>query len=92
MFSTQTFSMTFSQPVEIPSLFWSYYYPGVTGGKVGSITVYKNADDTDPTKNTSLDYTEAAGYVWKETRDLLEYRFRKSCSLLVRMPMVTASL
>jgi hypothetical protein len=64
MFGLAPMSMTFSQPVEIPSLFWTYYKQTPDAKSQGSISVYTAKDDAAPAKSVPLNYTDATGYVW----------------------------
>ena len=63
LFGTSPFAMTFSRPVEIPSLFWSFY---IHTTKTGTISVYRLADDLLPLKTVKLPYPDAHGYVWRQ--------------------------
>jgi hypothetical protein len=62
------FSMTFSKPVEIPSLFWTYYFPN-PAKKRGTISVYLNPNDTTPAKTVEINYPDQKAYVWREMKD-----------------------
>ncbi len=66
LFSTQVFSMTFSQPVELPSFFWSYYVISTSTPRHGTISVYRQANDTAPAKAFDVDYLEVKSYTWRE--------------------------
>jgi hypothetical protein len=62
------FSMTFSKPVEIPSLFWTYYFPN-PAKKRGTISVYLNPNDTTPAKTVEINYPDQKAYIWREMKD-----------------------
>jgi len=66
MFAEKPCSMAFSRPVEIPSLFWTFYEPrNHPVLKNGTITVYRNATDTIPLKSVEIPYQDPQGYVWR---------------------------
>jgi hypothetical protein len=65
LFGTTRYSMSFSKPVEISSLWWTYYLPYTFGAKKGSISVFKIGDDV-PLKSVELNYSDSRGYVWHE--------------------------
>ena len=65
LFGTTRYSMSFSKPVEISSLWWTYYSPYTFGAKKGSISVFKIGDDV-PLKSVELNYSDSRGYVWHE--------------------------
>jgi hypothetical protein len=65
LFGTTRYSMSFSKPVEISSLWWTYYLPYTFGAKKGSISVFKMGDDV-PLKSVELNYSDSRGYVWHE--------------------------
>jgi len=67
LFGTSPFSMTFSRPVIIHSLFWTYY---ISTLKTGVISIYRHPDDSLPLKSVTLRYPDATGYHWRE---LLEF-------------------
>jgi hypothetical protein len=73
-FATTTFSMTFSQPVTIPSLFWTFYRGGPQNGK---IAVYEKADDSTPLTSIDLNSSDAVGYSWHELVDLAKYKIAR---------------
>jgi len=77
IFGTSPYSMTFSQPVEIPSLFWTYYaaYPDVA--KKGTISVYANAGDSTPVKTVELTYSDPAAYAWHGMTDFAGMQISK---------------
>ena len=62
------FSMTFSKPVEISSLFWTYYFPN-PAKRGGTISVYLNPNDTTPAKIVEINYPDQKAYVWREIKD-----------------------
>jgi hypothetical protein len=66
LFGTSRYSMTFSNPVEISSFWWTYYLPYTFASKKGAISVYKMRDDVVPLKSVELNYSDAKGYVWHE--------------------------
>lgn len=63
LFGTSSFAMTFSRPVEIPSLFWTFYIPTT---KAGIISVYRRPGDRLPLKSVELSYPDTKGYVWRQ--------------------------
>jgi hypothetical protein len=66
LFGTSRYQMTFSHPVEIPSLFWTYF---IATTKTGTISAYGNPGDISPLKVVHLNYPDAKGYVWRELTD-----------------------
>jgi hypothetical protein len=67
MFAEKPCTMAFSKPVEIPSLFWTFYEPQKHPVlKNGTIAVYRNATDTTPLKSVEVPYNDPKGYVWRE--------------------------
>jgi hypothetical protein len=67
MFAEQPCTMAFSKPVEIPSLFWTFYEPRKHPVlKNGTIAVYRNATDTTPVKSVEVPYGDSQGYVWRD--------------------------
>ena len=66
MFGTVPFSVSFDRPVEISSLFWTYYVGGGGTPLVGKISAYRNVDDTTPVRSVEISYQEEQGYVWQE--------------------------
>ncbi|HSY43520.1 MAG TPA: hypothetical protein VK811_06380 [Candidatus Acidoferrum sp.] len=67
MFAEGPCTMTFSQPIEIPSLFWTFYEPATRPVlKNGTIAVFRNVADTTPLKSVEVPYHDARGYVWRQ--------------------------
>ena len=66
LFGISRYSMSFSKPVEISSLWWTYYLPYTFASERGSISVYKMRDDTVQLKSVELNYSDSKGYVWHE--------------------------
>ena len=67
MFAERPCTMAFSKPVEIPSLFWTFYEPRKHPVlKNGTIAVYRNATDSTPLKSVEVPYSDPQGYVWRE--------------------------
>jgi hypothetical protein len=67
MFAERPLTMTFSRPIEIPSLFWTFYEPPTRPVlKYGTIAVFRNVDDTTPLKSVEVPYHDAQGYVWRQ--------------------------
>lgn len=66
MFAEGPCTMTFSRPIEIPSLFWTFYEPATRPVlKNGTIAVFRNVDDTTPLKSVEVPYHDTQGYVWR---------------------------
>jgi hypothetical protein len=67
MFAERPCTMAFSKPVEIPSLFWTFYEPRKHPvQKNGTVSVYRNATDPIPLKSVEVPYSDPKGYVWRE--------------------------
>ena len=67
MFAEPPLTMTFSKPVEIPSLFWTFYEPPTRPVlKNGTISVFRNITDTTPLKTVEVPYHDTKGYVWRQ--------------------------
>jgi hypothetical protein len=67
MFAERPCTMTFSQAVEIPSLFWTFYEPPAHPVlKKGTIAVFRTVTDTKPLKSVEVPYQDAKGYVWRQ--------------------------
>jgi len=67
LFAEPPCTMTFSQPVEIPSLYWTFYVaPTSPVLKNGTISVYRRATDTTPLKTVEVPYHDTRGYVWRK--------------------------
>lgn len=67
MFAEKPCIMTFSKPIEIPSLFWTFYEPATRPVKRnGTIAVFRNAADTTPLKSVEVPYHDGRGYVWRQ--------------------------
>jgi hypothetical protein len=67
MFAEGPCTMTFSRPIEIPSLFWTFYEPATQPVlKNGTIAVFRNVDDTTPLKSVEVPYHDSQGYVWRQ--------------------------
>jgi hypothetical protein len=65
MFALGPSSMIFSKPVEIPSLYWTFYEaPTQPVLSVGTISVFRNVKDQTPLKSVEVPYNESHGYVW----------------------------
>jgi len=67
MFALGQSTMTFSRPVEIPALFWTFYEPATQPVlENGTIAVYRNASDKTPLKSVEVPYPDAQGYAWHQ--------------------------
>jgi len=67
MFAERPCTMAFGKPVEIPSLFWTFYEPPKHPVlKNGTIAVFRSGTDTKPLKSVEVPYHDATGYVWRE--------------------------
>ena len=67
MFAEGPCTMTFSRPIEIPSLFWTFYEPAIRPvPKNGTIAVFRNVADITPLKSVEVPYHDAQGYVWRQ--------------------------
>ena len=67
MFALGQGSMTFSKPVQIPSLYWTFYEgPAQPVLNIGTISVFRNASDQTPLKSVEVRYNEPRGYVWRQ--------------------------
>lgn len=67
MFAERPLTMTFSKPVEIPSLYWTFYEPATRPVvNNGTIAVFQNVSDTTPLKSVEVPYQDAQGYVWRQ--------------------------
>ena len=67
MFALGQCAVTFSKPVEIPSLFWTFYEPAKRPvSKNGTITVFRDISDTTPLKTVEVPYPDQQGYVWRK--------------------------
>ncbi len=67
MFAEGPCTMTFSRPIEIPSLFWTFYEPATRPVlNNGTIAVFRDVADTTPLKTVEVPYHDAQGYVWRE--------------------------
>lgn len=67
MFAEGPCTMTFSEPVEVPSLFWTFYEPATRPVlKNGTIAVFRNVADATPLKSVEVPYHDAQGYVWRQ--------------------------
>ncbi len=77
LFGIHPFSVSFDQPVEIPSLFWTYYVGGGGAPLVGKISAYRNAADTTAVKSVEINYQDEQGYVWREITGFTGLRISK---------------
>lgn len=78
LFAERPCTMTFSKPIEIPSLFWTFYEPATRPVlKNGTIAVFRNMDDTTPLKTVEVPYHDAEGYVWREITDFAGLKISK---------------
>jgi hypothetical protein len=67
MFAEGPCTVTFSSPIEIPSLFWTFYEPATRPVlKNGTIAVFRNVADTMPLKSVEVPYHDAQCYVWRQ--------------------------
>jgi hypothetical protein len=67
MFALGPCAVTFSKPVEIPSLFWTFYEPAkLPVSKNGTISVFQDISDTTPLKSVEVPYSDTKGFVWRE--------------------------
>jgi hypothetical protein len=67
MFALEPCTVTFSKPVEIPSLYWTFYETATQPvASNGTISVFRNIADTEPVKSVEVPYHDAKGYVWRE--------------------------
>ncbi len=67
MFAEGPCTMTFSKPIEIPSLFWTFYEPATRPVlNNGTIAVFRNVGDTTPLKSVEVPYHDTQGYVWRQ--------------------------
>ncbi len=67
MFALGPCAVTFSKPVEIPSLFWTFYESAKqTVSKNGTISVFRDISDTTPFKSVEVPYSDKKGFVWSE--------------------------
>jgi len=69
-FNTEPFGMSFSQPVEIPSFFWTYYVNSPENQRHGKISAYAHVNDSVPIKILNVDYPEKNKLPWREIKDL----------------------
>ena len=69
-FNTEPFGMNFSQPVEIPSFFWTYYVNSPENQRHGKISAYAHVNDSVPIKILNVDYPEKDSYHWREIKGL----------------------
>jgi len=67
MFALESCSITLSKPVEIPSLYWTFY-EAPTGPVLnnGTISVFQNVSDTTPLKSVEVPYHDTKGFVWRK--------------------------
>lgn len=78
MFAEGPCTMTFSKPIEIPSLFWTFYEPATRPvPKNGTIAVFRNVGDTTPLKSVEVPYHDAQGYVWRQLTDFAGLKISK---------------
>jgi hypothetical protein len=66
MFALQPCAVTFSKPVEIPSLFWTFYEAAKQPvSRSGTIAVFRNISDSTPLKSVEVPYADRKGFAWR---------------------------
>jgi hypothetical protein len=78
MFALGPCAVTFSKPIEIPSLYWTFYEPA-TGAVLnnGTIAVFRNISHTTPLKSVEVPYHDIKGFVWRKLTEFAGMKISK---------------